>query len=137
MATEYGKDLTAAGRKRERATDVGHPLYRQASDPSPEQLLWNERQIVEGERALFRHAVDCVEDDLCRDLPDRPRRRHGEQRVEHRNRRLSSEDQKRAPTSVRMLDPPDLAAGYQGSALIAATALRNAHGSRSDAGKRL
>jgi hypothetical protein len=129
-------DLAATRGKRKRATDLTHPVHRKASDPSPEQLLRNQRQIVERERTLLRHTVDHVEDDFSRDLPDRPRRRHCEQRVKQRNRRLSSQDQERTPTRVRMLDPPDLASGYQGSALIAAIAPWNAHGSRSDAGER-
>jgi hypothetical protein len=36
----------------------------------------------------------------------------------------------------RMLDPPEFASGYQGSALIAASAPSSAHGSRSGAGTR-
>jgi hypothetical protein len=49
---------------------------------------------------------------------------------------LACEDEERTPAPIRMLDPPDLASGYQGSALIAASAPSNAHASRSTAGAR-
>ena len=74
-------------------------------DPAAEQLLRNRREIVERKRALLRHSVRPVENNLGRDLPDRPRRRHGEQRVENRDRRLAREHQEWASTGIRMLDP--------------------------------
>jgi hypothetical protein len=49
---------------------------------------------------------------------------------------LACEDEERTPARIRMRDPPDLASGYQGSSLIAASAPSNAQGSCAGAGAR-
>src|SRR5262245_21224868 len=128
--------LCAARSKRQRSADLAHPLDRQSRDPRSKELLRNERQIVERERALLRHPVACVENHLGRNLTDRSRRRNGEERVHNRDCRLARQDEKRTAPRVRMLDPPDLASGYQGSSRIAAIALLSAHGSSADGGTR-
>jgi hypothetical protein len=129
-------DLAASRGDRERPAHFAHSLDGQAGDPGAKQLLGHEREVVERERALPGHSVVFVENDLSRDLADRPGRGYGEERVEYRDGGLAREDEERTPARVRMLDPPDLASGYQGSALIAARAPSNAHASRSGAGAR-
>jgi hypothetical protein len=129
-------DLEASRGERERSAHFAHSFDGQTGDPGAEQFLGDEREVVERERALLGHSVVCVEDDFSRDLSDRPGRGHCEERVEDRDGCLACEDEERTPSRVRMLDPPDLASGYQGSALIAARAPSNAHGSRSGAGAR-
>jgi hypothetical protein len=129
-------DLAATRGQRERSAHFAHSLDGQPGNPGAEQFLWNEREVVQRESALLGHSVACVEDDLSRDLSDRPGRGYREERVEDRDGCLAREDKKRSPARIRMLDPPELAPGYQGSALIAARAPSNAHGSCSGAGAR-
>jgi hypothetical protein len=54
-------DLAAARGELERSAHLAHSLDRQAGDPGAEQLLGDEREAVERERALLRHSVVFVE----------------------------------------------------------------------------
>src|SRR5439155_17301922 len=67
-------DLAAPRGERERSAHLAHSLDGQTGDPSVEQLLGDESEVVERERALVGHSVVCVEYDLSRDLSDRPGR---------------------------------------------------------------
>ena len=66
---------SAPGSELERSAHLAHSVDGQAGDLGAEQLLGDEREVVERERTLLRHPIAGFRHDLGRDLPDRPRRR--------------------------------------------------------------
>ena len=93
--------------------------------------------VLGGAQHALHGAVLLIsaQDDLGGYLADCPCRRSREYRVEDGDCRLTCKDQKGPATRVRVLDPPDLAACYQGSDLIAEIAPTSDHASRSGAGQ--
>ena len=99
----------------ERHADLTHPALGEARDSGREQAEAEAGEVVERQRARVGHPVRALELDFRGNPTDAPGGGHAEYLVQHSDRLVAGQDEKRATTGARVLVPPDLAASYQGS----------------------
>lgn len=92
--------------------------------------------VVQGQDALLGHAIGRRERHLRGKPPDRPRGGNRKETAQQRDGGLTGEDEMGAPTKLRILCPPDLAAVHQGSAAIDRRPATSASASSSPGGMR-